>query len=58
MHAAPSLNAGDYVGRDAVVVDAVNEVVSFGVAAREVEEVDTCEDDEEAAEEGEGIHYV
>lgn len=58
LHTTPCLDAGDYVGRDAVVVDAVDETVTFGVAAREVEQVDTSEDYKKTAEEGERVDYV
>jgi len=40
------------------VVCAGDEVVTFGITAGEVEEVDTCEDDEEAGEERERVDYI
>jgi len=70
LHAAAREWGGHAVCRDAVHVvfvcvrvggggrGADHQVAAFGVFAREVEEVDAGEDDEEAAEQGDGVDCV
>lgn len=59
LHAAARLDSRDAVGWDGVFVGMpIDEVVAVRVAAGEIEEIDAGEDDEEAAEEGEGIDGV
>lgn len=55
LHAATRGEAGHGVRGDAVGVRVARVVDAVGVFAREVEEVDAGEDDEEAAEQGDGV---
>jgi hypothetical protein len=50
------LDPGDDVCCDSVVVS--GEVAAFWIAAGEVEEVDSCEDHEEAGDEGEDVDCI
>lgn len=58
LHAASRLDARDEVGRNAVFGCSAEHLAAVGVGAREVEQVYTGEDDEEAAEEGDGVDGV
>lgn len=56
LHAAPCGEAADSVARNAVAQRVAERVRAVGVIAREVEEVHAGEDDEEAAEERDGVY--
>jgi hypothetical protein len=59
LHRAAGLQNSDTVSGYAVFVDlAIHKFVAVWVTAGEVEEVDACEDDEEATEQGEGVDGV
>lgn len=56
LHAESRLDARDHVGaRDVAGVAPGEHLGAIGVAAAEVEQVDACKGDEEAAEQGEGV---
>lgn len=59
LHTATGLEAGNHVGRGGVVARArAGELLAVGVASREVEKVDTGENDEEAAEQRNGVDGI
>ena len=60
LHAPTRLKACEWIGGDAVFVRdlAVEQSMPVRIATREVQKVDTCENDEESTKKGEGVDSI
>lgn len=59
LHGSSSLEAGDSVCWDSVLVQlGVDHVVSIGIVSRQIEQVDSGEDNQESAQQGNGVNGI